>query len=498
MVMYVRRVKMKKTKIVCTIGPSTDDENIMRELMKNGMDVARFNFSHSDHSVHKARFETVCKLREELGVNIATLLDTKGPEVRLKNFKDHKPVTIKDGDTFTLTTREVEGDETICSITFPQLPKDVSVGTRILINDGNIELKATRVDNTDIVCEVIHGGVVSDHKGINVPDVNLSMPYISDADMADLEFGAKMGFDYIAASFVRTGADVIYLRKFTQSLGWFNPRIIAKIENQEGVDNIDEILEVADGVMVARGDLGIEVPQERIPGIQRVLIRKCILAKKPVIVATQMLHTMINNPRPTRAEVTDIANAIYYRTDALMLSGETAYGKYPVEAVKTMAKIAAQAEKDKLEENDIRIPLDENSNDVTAFLAKQAVKATSKLKIRAIITDSYSGRTARNLAAFRGKYPVLAICYKEKTMRHLALSYGVEAIYMPELANGQEYYFAALRRLLKEGRLQPSDMVGYLSSGKEGTQTSFLEINVVEDALKHAEETVLPNNNRYL
>ena len=248
-------------------------------------------------------------------------------------------------------------------------------------------------------------------------------------------------------------------------------KIIAKIENQEGVDNIDEILEVADGVMVARGDLGIEVPQERIPGIQRVLIRKCILAKKPVIVATQMLHTMINNPRPTRAEVTDIANAIYYRTDALMLSGETAYGKYPV---------------------------DENRNDVTAFLAKQAVKATSKLKIRAIITDSYSGRTARNLAAFRGKYPVLAICYKENTMRHLALSYGVEAIYMPELANGQEYYFAALRRLLKEGRLQPSDMVGYLSSGKAGTKTSFLEINVVEDALKHAEETVLPNNNRYL
>ena len=211
-----------------------------------------------------------------------------------------------------------------------------------------------------------------------------------------------------------------------------------------------------------------------------------------------MLHTMITNPRPTRAEVTDIANAIYYRTDALMLSGETAYGKYPLDAVKTMTKVAAQTEKDKLADNDIRIPLDENSNDVTAFLAKQAVKATSKLKIRAIITDSYSGRTARNLAAFRGKYPVLAICYKEKTMRHLALSYGVEAIYMPELANGQEYYFAALRRLLKEGRLSESDMVGYLSSGKAGTQTSFLEINVVEDALKHAGDSVLPNSNRYL
>ena len=297
---------MKKTKIVCTIGPSTDDENIMRELMKNGMDVARFNFSHSDHSVHKARFETVCKLREELGVNIATLLDTKGPEVRLKNFKDHKPVTIKDGDTFTLTTREVEGDETICSITFPQLPKDVSVGTRILINDGNIELKALRVDNTDIVCEVIHGGVVSDHKGINVPDVNLSMPYISDADMADLEFGAKMGFDYIAASFVRTGADVIYLRKFTQSLGWFNPRIIAKIENAQGVANIDEILDAADGIMVARGDMGVEIPFEQIPAIQKELIRKAYNAGKNVITATQMLESMITNARPTRAEITDV------------------------------------------------------------------------------------------------------------------------------------------------------------------------------------------------
>ena len=275
-------------------------------------------------------------------------------------------------------------------------------------------------------------------------------------------------------------------------------KVIAKIENQEGVDNIDEILEVADGVMVARGDLGIEVPQERIPGIQRMLIRKCILAKKPVIVATQMLHTMINNPRPTRAEVTDIANAIYYRTDALMLSGETAYGKYPVEAVKTMTKVAAQAEKDKLSENDIRIPLDESSNDVTAFLAKQAVKSTSKLNIRAIITDSFSGRTARNIAAFRGKYPVLAICYKEKTMRHLALSYGVEAIYMPEKANGQAYYFAALRKLLDDGVLCESDMVAYLSSGKQGTQTSFLEINVVGDVLKYAMDYVLPNRNRYL
>ena len=275
-------------------------------------------------------------------------------------------------------------------------------------------------------------------------------------------------------------------------------KIIAKIENQEGVDNIDEILEVADGIMVARGDLGIEVPQERIPGIQRILIKKCILAKKPVIVATQMLHTMINNPRPTRAEVTDIANAIYYRTDALMLSGETAYGKYPVEAVRTMATIAAQAEKDKLEENDIQIPLTPEKTDVPSFLAKSAVRASNLMPIRAIITDSFSGLTARSLAAYRGKYPVLAVCYKEKTMRHLALSYGVEAIFMPEKANGQAYYFAALQKLLDDGVLSENEMVAYLSGGKKGTQTSFLEINVVGDVLKHAMEYVLPNRTRYL
>ena len=330
-----------------------------------------------------------------------------------------------------------------------------------------------------------------------MPGVRINHPSLTEKDRTNILYAIEKDIDFIAHSFVRNKQDVLDIKEILDAHN-SDIRIVAKIENQEGVDNIDEILEVADGVMVARGDLGIEVPQERIPGIQRLLIRKCILAKKPVIVATQMLHTMITNPRPTRAEVTDIANAIYYRTDALMLSGETAYGKYPLDAVKTMTKVAAQAEKDKLADNDIRIPLDENSNDVTAFLAKQAVKATSKLKIRAIITDSYSGRTARNLAAFRGKYPVLAICYKEKTMRHLALSYGVEAIYMPELANGQEYYFAALRRLLKEGRLSESDMVGYLSSGKAGTHTSFLEINVVGDALKYAEESVLPNKNRYL
>ena len=476
--MYVRRVKMKKTKIVCTIGPSTDDENIMRELMKNGMDVARFNFSHSDHSVHKARFETVCKLREELGVNIATLLDTKGPEVRLKNFKDHKPVTIKDGDTFTLTIREVEGDETICSITFPQLPKDVSVGTRILINDGNIELKALRVDNTDIVCEVIHGGVVSDHKGINVPDVNLSMPYISDADMADLEFGAKMGFDYIAASFVRTGADVIYLRKFTQSLGWFNPRIIAKIENAQGVANIDEILDAADGIMVARGDMGVEIPFEQIPAIQKELIRKAYNAGKNVITATQMLESMITNARPTRAEITDVANAIYDGSSAIMLSGETAAGKYPVEAVKTMSLIAETTEKDIDYISRFKKRVDERNSSITDAISHATVTTAHDLNAVAILTVTKGGTTARTLSKFRPNCPIIALTTDDTTYHQLSLSWGIRAGVIEEKTNTDELIRHALERSVELGYLKKGDLVVITAGvplGMSGT-TNLLKV----------------------
>ena len=473
---------MKKTKIVCTIGPSTDDENIMRELMKNGMDVARFNFSHSDHSVHKARFETVCKLREELGVNIATLLDTKGPEVRLKNFKDHKPVTIKDGDTFTLTTREVEGDETICSITFPQLPKDVSVGTRILINDGNIELKALRVDNTDIVCEVIHGGVVSDHKGINVPDVNLSMPYISDADMADLEFGAKMGFDYIAASFVRTGADVIYLRKFTQSLGWFNPRIIAKIENAQGVANIDEILDAADGIMVARGDMGVEIPFEQIPAIQKELIRKAYNAGKNVITATQMLESMIKNPRPTRAEATDIANAIYDGTTAIMLSGESAAGLYPVEAVKTMSRIAERAEQDidyrgrmqRVKEDRQETP------DITTAISYATCSVASDLNAAAIITVTMSGFTANMIARYKPGCQIIGCTLDEKVYRQLNLLWGVKPVMIQKERTTDALFEEAVFKAKQAGLVKAGDTVVITAGVPLGVVGKTDMIHVVE------------------
>ena len=483
---------LKQTKIVASISDRRCDVDFIRQLFEAGMNVVRMNTAHAS----REGFETLIANVRSVSNRIAILMDTKGPEVRTTACAE--PIPYKIGDRLTVVGEPAaETTRDRIAVTYPDFVRDLSVGGTILIDDGELELEVIGKEENRLLCEVKNEATLGSRKSVNVPGVRINLPSLTDKDRTNILYAIEKDIDFIAHSFVRNRQDVLDIREILDAHG-SDIKIIAKIENQEGVDNIDEILEVADGIMVARGDLGIEVPQERIPGIQRVLIRKCILAKKPVIVATQMLHTMINNPRPTRAEVTDIANAIYYRTDALMLSGETAYGKYPVEAVRTMTKVAAQAEKDKLEENDIRIPLDENSNDVTAFLAKQAVKATTKLKIRAIITDSYSGRTARNLAAFRGKYPVLAICYKEKTMRHLALSYGVEAIYMPELANGQDYYFAALRRLLKEGKLQPSDMVGYLSSGKAGTQTSFLEINIVEDALKYADETVLPNKNRYL
>ena len=464
---------LKQTKIVATISDQRCDVDFIKQLFDAGLNVVRMNTAHAG----REGFEKLIANVRTVSNRIAILMDTKGPEVRTTVLDE--PIPFKAGDRVKVvgnpdrqTTREC------ISVSYPNFVHDLNVGGHILIDDGDLELVVVEKNADHLLCEVQNEATLSSRKSVNVPGVRINLPSLTEKDRNNILYAIEKDIDFIAHSFVRNRQDILDIKAILDAHN-SDIRIIAKIENQEGVDNIDEILEVADGVMIARGDLGIEVPQERIPGIQRLLIRKCILAKKPVI-------------------VTDIANAIYYRTDALMLSGETAYGKYPVEAVKTMTKVAAQAEKDKLADNDIRIPLDENSNDVTAFLAKQAVKATTKLKIRAIITDSYSGRTARNLAAFRGKYPVLAICYKEKTMRHLALSYGVEAIYMPELANGPEYYFAALRRLLQEGRLQPTDMVGYLSSGKAGTQTSFLEINVVEDALKHAEDSVLPNSNRYL
>ena len=338
-------MNMRKTKIICTLGPATEDDQVLRELMIQGMNVARFNFSHGDHAQHKKNLERVQKIREELGLPIAALLDTKGPEIRVKNFKDGK-VELKNGQEFTLTTREVEGDDKIVSITYKNLVNDVKVGTRILIDDGLISMRVETITETEIICIVENGGPVSNHKGVNVPNVALSMPYVSEKDRDDIIFGIEQGFDFIAASFVRSADDILEIRDILSQQNCNSINIIAKIENMQGVNNIDEVIRVSDGVMIARGDMGVEIPFEEVPSIQKMIIKKVYNAEKIVITATQMLDSMMKNPSPTRAEATGVANAIYDGTSAIMLSGETAAGLYPVEALKTMVRIAERTEAD--------------------------------------------------------------------------------------------------------------------------------------------------------
>lgn len=449
---------MRKTKIVCTIGPATDDDKVMREMMLAGMNVARFNFSHGDYEMHKRRFEQVVKLRNELKLPIATMLDTKGPEIRLGKFVDDKPVVIKDGDTYTLTTVECECTAQKACISFKELPHDVTVGTTILINDGVIELRAEKITDTDIVCTVINGGTLSNNKGINVPGVELSMPYLSERDMSDLEFGSKMGYDFIAASFVRSSADINYLKKFTKSLGWTTPRIIAKIENMDGVNNIDEIIDAADGIMVARGDMGVEIPFEQIPAIQKEIIAKGYMAGKQVITATQMLESMITNPRPTRAEITDVANAIYDGTSAIMLSGETAAGKHPVEAVKTMALIAETTEKDinyisRLSKRPVSIV-----KNLTNAISHAAVTTAHDIGAKAVITVTKSGSTARNLSKFRPSCMIIGCTPNETVLRQMSLSWGVAPVMMDEKENTDELFESAINAAVEHGLLESGDV----------------------------------------
>lgn len=469
---------MRKTKIVCTIGPATDNEDIMRQLMLEGMDVARFNFSHSDHEIHRARFEMIDKLRKELDLPIATMLDTKGPEIRLGQFKGNEPVIIQDGETFTLTTDQVEGTKDISSITFKDLPKDVKPGTAILINDGVIELKCKKVNGNEIACDIIHGGTVSNNKGVNVPGIKLSMPYISERDMADLEFGAKMQFDFIAASFVRTAADIMYLRNITKSLGWYNPRIIAKIENIDGVNNIDEILDVSDGIMIARGDMGVEIPFEQIPAIQKELIHKAYNAGKQVITATQMLESMMTNPRPTRAEITDVANAIYDGTSAIMLSGETAAGKYPIETVKTMSLIARTTEEDinyisRFSKRDTSA-----NTDITNAISHATVTTAHDLNANAIITVTKTGTTARMISKYRPNCPIIGCTTEETILRQLNMSWGIIPVLVEEKTNTDVLFNHAVETAVKKGFIQFNDLVVITAGvplGMSGT-TNLLKV----------------------
>lgn len=475
-------VFMRKTKIVCTMGPSTDDEDILRNLMLSGMNVARFNFSHGDYEMFKKRFEQVKKLREELNLPIATMLDTRGPEIRLGKFADNKAVEIKAGDTFTLTTEEIIcTNETAC-VNFEKLPSDVSIGTMILINDGLVSMKVEKIAGAEIICRVIDGGILSNNKGVNVPGVCLSMPYLSDKDMSDLEFGAKMGFDFIAASFVRSSADINYLRKFTHSLGWYTPRIISKIENMDGVNNIDEIIEVSDGIMVARGDMGVEIPFELIPSIQKSIISKGYRAGKQVITATQMLESMITNARPTRAEITDVANAIYDGTSAIMLSGETAAGLHPVEAVRTMALIAETTEKDINYVSRFAKWESDANKTVTNAISHATVTTAHDLNARAIITVTKTGSTARMISKFRPLSPIIGCTTNETVCRQMNLSWGVSPIMCEEKENTDELFDHAIDMAEKHGLVEKDDLVVITAGiplGISGT-TNMLKVHMVK------------------
>lgn len=450
---------MRKTKIICTVGPATDKPGVLESMMRAGMNVARFNFSHGDYAVHQRRFEQLVELREKAGLPVASMLDTRGPEIRLGTFRDHKPVEIHTGEEYTLTTRDVECDEKIASVTFKGLPGDVRVGTRILINDGLVSMVVKKVTETDVICDVIDGGMLSDHKGVNVPGVELSMPYLSETDMNDLEFGAKLGFDFIAASFVRSAADVAYLRKFTNALGWRSVRIIAKIENMDGVNNIDEIIDEADGIMVARGDMGVEIPFEKIPPIQKRLIKKAYSAGKQVVTATQMLESMITNPRPTRAEITDVANAVYDGTSAIMLSGETAAGAHPVEAVETMALIAESTESQIDYVTHFKAFGNDSNTTITNAISHATVTTAHDLDAKAIITVTKSGSTARMISKHRPQSMIIGCTTNDTVCRQMSMSWGVVPLMCDEKRNTDELFSHAVDVARKNGLVEKGDTV---------------------------------------
>ncbi len=419
---------MRRTKIVCTLGPASQSEEVIEKMLLNGMNVARLNFSHGDYDFHRNAIETFRKVRDRLAIPAAVMLDTKGPEIRLGNFENNK-VKIETGQRFTLTTRDVMGTDRIASVTYKDLPRSIPVGCRILIDDGKVRLKPVEVTDTDIICEVTFGGAVSNHKSINVPNVSIDMPYLSEADKSDLRFGVEMDVDFIAASFVRTKEDVIALRKYVDYYGGHDIKIISKIENRQGVDNFEEILRYSDGIMVARGDMGVEVEFEQLPGIQKKFIRKCYQSGKIVITATQMLESMVNSITPTRAEISDVANAVFDGTSAVMLSGETTIGIDPPNVVKTMATIAEQAEKDAIELNAFRgLKHDVEISDRTNAICDAACTTARDLHAKAIIASTESGSAARGVSKFRPEQPIVAPTPNVKTYHQLAMSWGVQPV----------------------------------------------------------------------
>ena len=458
---------MRKTKIICTLGPSTDKDGVLRELIANGMNVARFNFSHGSHEEHKGRLDLLKSLREELGKPVAALLDTKGPEIRLKDFKNGTEM-LEAGQTFTLTTRDVEGTKEICSITYKDLPQDVAPGGTIMLDDGLIKLQIQTVNDTDIVCTVLNNGKIKNKKGVNVPGVHLSMPYMSQRDKDDIIFGIEQGFDFIAASFVRTAQDVYEIRNLLNEYD-SNIRIIAKIENREGVNNIDSILAAADAVMVARGDLGVEIDFTELPGIQKTIIDRSFSFGKPIVTATQMLDSMIVNPRPTRAEISDVANAIYDGTSAIMLSGETAAGAYPVEALKTMSAIAERTEQEGFHLRGRTMDFNPGKISVSDATAHAACLTARDVNAAAIVTVSESGTTARLLSKYRPQQPIIACVMREQVQRQLSLSWGITPLMM-SLAHSTDELIEMSTALAKEN--------GYLHNGELAVVTAGVPVGV--------------------
>ncbi|MCI8985144.1 MAG: pyruvate kinase [Lachnospiraceae bacterium] len=471
---------MRKTKIVCTLGPATDNEEVLRQMMLEGMNVARCNFSHATYDEHKKRMDMIKKLRKEVGQPVAILLDTKGPEVRVKNFKDGR-VTLEEGQLFTLTADEVEGTKDKVSVTYNRLYEDLEVGMRVLIDDGLIEMTVEQVDRTNIVCRVINGGVVSNHKGVNVPDVDLSMPYISDKDREDILFGISQDVDFIAASFVQKKEDILQLRRLLEKNGGSDIKIIAKIENAQGVTNIDDIIEVSDGIMVARGDMGVEIPYEEVPVIQKKIIKKVYRTGKQVITATQMLESMIKNPRPTRAETTDVANAVYDGTSAIMLSGETAAGAYPVEAVKTMVRIAERTEQDVDYRKRFYQSARETDTDITNAICHASCTTALDLNAKAIVTVTKSGTSARMLSKYRPESDIISCATTEKVCRQLSLTWGVTPIVIKEEKEVFHLFDKAIQAAVKMKLLGAGDLTVITSGvpiGVSGT-TNMMKVQVV-------------------
>lgn len=478
---------MKKTKIICTMGPNTSDPKLLKALAENGMDIARFNFSHGDYEEQKDRLDLLKSIREELDLPIAALLDTKGPEIRTGLLKDNQKVILKDGQTYTLTTRDIIGDDQIGHINYRGLAQDVVPGNRILIDDGLIELKVQSVKDTDIVCEVINGGELGTRKGVNVPNVRIKLPALTEKDKADILFGIEQGFDFIAASFVRT-ADAI--REIKDILNAHNStiQVIAKIENAEGIENLDEIINASDGIMVARGDMGVEIPAEQVPYIQKTIIRKCNKSCKPVITATQMLDSMIRNPRPTRAEVTDVANAVYDGTDAVMLSGETAMGRYPVEALKMMVQIC-EASEEHLDYTTYRARRvsAENKHNISNAVCYSSVATAHDLDAAVIIAPSISGFTTRLLSKWRPGVQIIGLSPKASAVRQMQIYWGVKP-FQAKRAESTDLLIESSLDLLKDKQIVHAGDTVVVTAGvvtrssrhEPATHTNIMRVVVVD------------------